>query len=119
MAVSRDFKAYVEELFGALGPVRIKPMFGGAGVYADDLMFALLADDALYLRVDGETEPRFADAGSAPFTYAMKDGREISLGYWRAPDEALEGADEAEPWGRLALEAALRKRAAKAPKRRR
>ncbi len=88
-------------------------MFGAAGVYADDLMFALIADDALYLRVDDEIRPQFEAAGSTPFVYRTHDGQEMSLGYWRAPDDALEGPDEAEPWARLALDAALRKKASK------
>ena len=113
MAVSADFKAYVEELFAGLGPVRIKTMFGGAGVYADDLMFALIDDDTLYLRVDDEIRAQFEAAGSTPFIYQVHDGRQMSLGYWRAPDDALEGPDEAEPWARLSLAAALRKKVAK------
>ena len=119
MAVSADFKAYVEELFAGLGPVRIKAMFGAAGVYADELMFAVIDDDTLYLRVDDEITPRFEAAGSAPFIYRTRDGQEMSLGYWRAPDDALEGPDEAEPWARLALGAALRKKAAKPKPRKR
>jgi len=117
MAVDKDFVAYVKELLAPLGPVAVKPMFGGAGVYLDDLMFALLAYGTLYFRVDDQTEDRFRDAGSEPFIYGGIKGREVSLGYWRAPDDALEGPDEAEPWARLAYEAALRKRAGKGKRR--
>jgi DNA transformation protein len=116
MGVSRDFAAYVQELFAPLGVIRVKQMFGGAGVYADDLMFALIHDDALYLRVDAEIEARFREAGSQPFIYKTKDGAEMSLGYWRAPDEVLESPEEAEPWARLSIEAALRKQRAKPKK---
>ena len=119
MAVSADFKAYVEELFSGLGPVRIKPMFGAAGVYADELMFAIISDDALYLRVDDQIRERFEAVGSEPFVYRTRDGQEMSLGYWRAPDDALEGPDEAEPWARLSLDAALRKQASKTKPRKR
>ena len=119
MAVDKDFVAYVRELLAPLGPVAVKPMFGGAGVYLDGLMFALLAYGTLYFRVDDQTEDQFRDAGSEPFIYAGIKGREVSLGYWRAPDDALEGPDEAEPWARLGLEAAMRKRAAKGGSKRR
>jgi DNA transformation protein len=111
MAISPDFKAYVEELFAPLGPITVKRMFGGAGVYAGDVMFALVSDDELYLKVDAQIEAEFRAAGCEPFIYTGRDGQEISLGYWRAPDEALESSGEAEPWGRMSLEAALRKRA--------
>jgi DNA transformation protein len=117
MAISSDFKAYVEELFAPLGPITIKRMFGGAGVYAGEVMFALVSDDELYLKVDAESEAQFRAAGSRPFIYSGHDGQEIALGYWRAPDAAMESPDDAEPWGRMALDAAMRKRAGKAKKR--
>jgi len=117
VAVSADFKAYVEELFAGLGFVRLKPMFGVVAVYADDLMLAIVAEDTLYFRVDDEVRPQFEAAGSAPFTFNTRDGREVPISFWRAPDDAMEGADEAEPWARLSLSVALRKKAPK-PRRR-
>ena len=113
MAIDKDFAAYVRELLAPLGPVVVKPMFGGAGVYLDDLIFALLVDDTLYFKVDDQTEAAFREAGSSPFVYRAKDGRQMSMAYWRAPDDALEGPEETGPWARLAYEAALRKKAAK------
>jgi DNA transformation protein len=117
VSVSQDFIDYAHELLAPLGPIRVKRMFGAAGVYVDELMFAILDSDTLYFRVDEETEPRFRDAGSDPFIFHMKDGREVAMSYWRAPDEALDGPEQAGPWARLALEAALRKRSKKRPKR--
>jgi len=118
MPVSREFIDYVAELFAPLGRLRSKRMFGGVGVYADELMFAFLVDDVLYLRVDALSEARFREAGAEPFTFAMKDGRQVEISYWRAPEEALEDPDAALSWGRLAVEAALRKRGARTrPKR--
>ncbi len=118
MAVSKAFCDFVQELLAPVGAVSIKRMFGGAGVYADELMFGLIADDTLYLRVDAETEPQFRAAGSEPFVYRMRDGSETSMGYWRAPEEALDDPEQAAPWTRLALEAAVRKRAQQGRKRR-
>ncbi len=116
MAFSKDFAAYVQELLGGLGPIRVKPMFGAAGVYVDDLMFAIISDDSLYLRVDPEIEDRFAAEGSTPFVYKARDGQEMQLGYWSAPEAALEDPDEAQAWARLSLEAAMRKKAPKGKK---
>ena len=115
-AVSEAFTAYVRELLSNLGQVRIRKMFGGAGVYLDELMFATVFDDGLYFRVDEETEARFRAAGSKPALFRMKDGRELEMSYWSAPEEALDSPDEAEPWARLALEAAMRKQASKGKK---
>jgi DNA transformation protein len=93
-------------------------MFGGAGIYADELMFALLdRDETIYLRADAETRATFEAAGSQPFRYPLKTGEELELGYWRIPEEALESPEAAAEWGRLALDAAFRKRAEKGRKR--
>jgi DNA transformation protein len=116
--VSRDFVDYLQDLFGQLGQVRVRAMFGGAGVYIDDLMFGLLdRDETLYLRTDDENRAAFEAAGSAPFRYPLPSGEEMGLGYWRMPDDALDSSEIAVGWGRLALEAAMRKKANKGRKR--
>ena len=108
----------IRDLFAGLGAVRVRRMFGGQGIYRDELMFALEADGALYLKADQETAGAFEKAGSAPFTY-RKDGKSTTMSYWRVPDSALDDPDEAAGWGRLALEAARRSAAAKKKPRRR
>ena len=118
MKVSPGFIDYLNDLFAALGPVRVRPMFGGVGVYAGELMFGLLdRDEAIYLRVDDQTREAFEAAGSAPFRYPLKTGQLMEIGYWRMPDEALETPELATDWGRLALDAAMRKKAGKRRKR--
>jgi DNA transformation protein and related proteins len=97
----------IRDLFASLGPVRIRRMFGGQGIYSGELMFALEIADELFLKVDDGTMPAFRTAGSRPFVYE-RDGRATEMSYWRLPDGALDDPDEAERWGRLALEAARR-----------
>ena len=110
MKVSPDFVDHLQDLFGQLGQVRVRAMFGGAGVYLDDLMFGLLdRDETIYLRTDDENRSAFEAAGSAPFRYGLPSGEQMELGYWRMPDDALDSPEIAVGWGRLALEAAMRK----------
>jgi DNA transformation protein and related proteins len=82
-------------------------MFGGHGLYCDGAFFALVLDDVLYLKADELSRPRFLAAGLEPFVYE-RQGKRASLGYYRAPPEALESPDAALAWGREALGAALR-----------
>jgi DNA transformation protein len=110
-----QFVAHCLELFEALGRAHSRRMFGGHGVYVDDLFVAIIAFDRLYLKTDAHTRERFERAGCEAFVYDKKSGA-VSLGYWSAPDEAMESPALMQPWARLALEAALRSRAAKAPK---
>jgi DNA transformation protein len=120
MAKDESFHAFVEELFAGVGAIQIKRMFGGAGGYADGLMFLLLAEEAIYLKADDALKQELRAQGSRPFVWAPtsgpRAGEKVEMGYWLLPEAALDDPDLAAPWGRKAL--AVAKAAAKAkPKR--
>lgn len=119
--MARDsFHEFVQELFAGLGPVQVKRMFGGAGGYADGLMFLLIADDTIYIKTDEALRAELAVEGCGPFVWAPQSGpragEKVDLGYWRLPDSAMDDPDEAARWGAKALAVAKAKAAAK-PKR--
>jgi DNA transformation protein len=100
------------ELLAPLGAVRAKRMFGGHGLYIDELFVALIAFERLYLKVDAQTQPAFVKAGCEPFVYDGK-GKPVTMSYWTVPAEAMESPALMQPWARQAIEAALRAKAAK------
>lgn len=110
MAVDPGFLDHICDLLSDLGPVQVKRMFGGVGLYQSDLMFALIFGDSLYLKADKETEAQFEAAGSSPFSFEMKDGRTGILHYWRLPEEASDDRAAACRWARLAVEVAIKAR---------
>ena len=114
-----DFHAFVDELLAGLGPVRIKRMFGGAGVYAGEVMFGLVDDDVLYLKADDALKADLAAAGSAGWVYSRAPGKWADTSYWRLPEAALDDPDEAVAWARRALAVATARAAQKRPKRKR
>jgi DNA transformation protein and related proteins len=95
----------LKALFEPFGPVTVRRMFGGAGVYAEGLCFAIEADGEVYIKADALNQPSFSTAGSAPFTYAM-NGKPKSMSYWRLPEIAHDEADELWRWAGMGLEAA-------------
>jgi DNA transformation protein len=115
MAVPPGFATYCAELLAGAGEVRTRRMFGGVGLYIDDVFVALIAGDTLYLKADDETRPRFQAAGCRPFEYSAKD-KQATMGYWTVPPDAMDSPALMQPWARMAHEAALR--AKQAPKRR-
>jgi len=115
MPESPRFVAHVLDLLSLLGGVRARAMFGGHGVYCGELMIGLVDDDEVFLKTDAETRPRFVEAGCRPWVYRGQ-GREMVTSYFRPPDDAHEEPGAMLPWGRLALEAALRAARAKAAK---
>lgn len=102
------------ELLAPLGRARARRMFGGHGLYVDDLFIAIVDDQRLYLKADAESAGRFAAAGGQAFSY-VRSGKTAQLGFWSVPDDAMDAADRMRPWGQLALQAALRARAVAAP----
>lgn len=114
---AESFHAFVTELFAGLGRVQIKRMFGGAGGYADGVMFLLLGDDTIYLKADDALKAELEGEGCGPFVWEPQNGprkgEKIDLGYWRLPDSALDDPDEAARWGRKALAVAKAKAASK------
>jgi DNA transformation protein len=108
MAMDPSFREHVADLLAPLGPVQIKPMFGGGGVYLHGAMFGLIVDDRLYFKVDDQTQAHFEAVGSQPFVFQMKDGKSASMRYWHLPDQAQDDAVEALVWARLGLDAAAR-----------
>ncbi len=116
MAYDPDFGDWVREHFAALGPLDIKRMFGGAGVYANGLMFALLDDGVVWLKADETHAPLLVEAGARQFTFPTKDGQTMTMAYWSLPEAAMDDPDEAVAWARQSIEAALRKAGAKRPR---
>lgn len=120
---SDSFHAFVQELFAGLGPVAVKRMFGGAGVYADGVMFALIANDTIHLKVDNALKAELEIEGSGPFIWEPKSGprvgERVDMGYWRLPEAALDDPDEAARWGAKALGVAKARQAAPKPRARR
>jgi DNA transformation protein and related proteins len=98
------------DLMARFGPVQARAMFGGHGFYREGVMFALLADGALYLKVDPLSLPVFVGRNLRAFSFTAK-GRTVKLSYHEAPAEALEEEAEMAVWCDLAWQAALRAKA--------
>ncbi len=101
----------LQELFAEFGPVSIRRMFGGMGVFTDGLMIALVSRGVIYLKADAETIPVFEQEGQAPFSYATKNGEHTLTSCWRMPDRLYDDAEELARWARDAHAVALRKAA--------
>ena len=116
MAKHSEFITYLLEQLASLGDVRARSMFGGFGIYLGERMFALVADDALYLKADAENQAEFEARGLLPFRYEMR-GEKKQMNYWQPPAEAMDDREMLCDWARKGVEAA--ERAAAGKKRRR
>ena len=111
----KEFVAHIVDLMRTVGTVTSKRMFGGHGIFLDGMMFALIADSELYLKVDVETKADFEAIGLEAFSYT-KNEKTFSMSYHHAPESALEDADVMTEWAKKAVSAALRAAAKKRKK---
>ena len=116
MSVSPGFRTFALDQLGRCVPsIRARSMFGGVGIYAGELFFALIADDTLYLKVDDQTRPEFVRRGLEPFRPYGETGEVMQ--YYRVSEDILEDAEALRVWAEQAVEVA--RRARRRPSRRR
>jgi DNA transformation protein len=116
MRKDRSFHDYaVYDLLGDVPGISSRAMFGGWGIYKDGVIFGIIADGALYFKVDDRNRAYFEEAGSRPFTYEGGNRKPVALPYWLLPEEAMEGGQDLYEWVERSVEAGERGR--KRPKR--
>ncbi len=104
-----EYVEFLKEIFSEFGEIRSRKMFGGHGIYHNNLMIGLVADDTLYLKVDSKSVSQFEEHGLSQFMYP-KGQKMVGISYYLAPEEALEDPSEMRHWAKLAYDAALRSR---------
>jgi len=104
MPVSNDFLAYVIDQLAGLAPVRSRRMFGGVGLYADDVFFGLIDNDTLYLKVDDSNRADYLARGCTPFR-PFPDEPTYSMSYFQAPADVLEEPEVLVQWARKSVAA--------------
>ena len=108
----KEFVSYLVDLMQSIGPVCAKGMFGGHGIFLDELMLGLIADSVLYLKADREIIAKFEKKALDAFTY-NRQGKEFKMSYYQAAEETLEDAGEMNIWANRAYAVALRATARK------
>lgn len=111
-----EFVEHLLDLLYGWAPVAARRMFSGHGLFRGGIMFALVADETLYLKTDDGNRARHEAAGMAPFRY-NRAGKSVALGFHAAPPELLEEAEALGQWADAAWEAALRGRRKSRPRR--
>ena len=120
MAVSQEYLEFVTEALEDFGPVDTRRMFGGAGLFREGLMFALIAEEQLYFKTGDENRAEFEAEDCPPFSYEAKGEKRVLMSYSLAPERLYDEREEMAVWARKAFDAAIRADAEKKnPKRKR
>ena len=107
---------FIKDALHPLGHITVRRMFGGAGVYCDAIIFALVIEDVVYLKADATSIPAFEAEGMGPFTYDTKLGQRGVMSYWRLPDRLFDEPDELIEWAKRAVAASLAAKSKAKPK---
>ena len=114
-SMTNGYTQFVLDQLAGLGQLRVRRMFGGAGIYCDETFFAIAYHETLYLKVDDINRALFLQAGCAAFK--PFPNRSTTLQYYAVPAAVLEESHLLCDWARGAL-AAARRLPAKKPARR-
>jgi len=106
MVASDGFAEFLREQLAPLGRITMRRMFGKTGVFCEGLMFGMVKDDTLYLRVNDHNRVTFKEAATFPPLNYEKKGSSIDLSFWRAPERLFDEPDEFVLWAQAALVAA-------------
>ena len=119
MVASASFAEFLREQLAPLGRITVRRMFGKTGVFCDGVMFGMVTENTLYVRVDDQNRMTFKEAEAFPPLNYKKKGSTIDLSFWRVPERLFDEPDELVTWAQAALAAAHRvaaKRERAAPK---
>ncbi|EQA38290.1 TfoX N-terminal domain protein [Leptospira inadai serovar Lyme str. 10] len=98
-----SFLEYAQDRLKVCGPITVKSMFGGYGVYSGNHIFGMIINDLLYFKVGPGNQAEYEAASMSPFTYEGKNGKPIRMSYWQVPEEILEDDEDLRYWFRKAM----------------
>jgi DNA transformation protein len=92
-----------DDLFAPFGKITVRRMFGGEGLYRDNVMFGIVFQERIYFKTNDEGRQAFIAEKCSPFVYPMKKGAITSNNYYALPDRLYDDPDELAEWARKAL----------------
>jgi DNA transformation protein len=116
MSFDEGLYAWVQEAMEPLGRVTMRKMMGGATLYLDGVIFAILIDDGLWLKSDAEADAVWDAEGCDKFSVTFRDGKVDVMNYRRAPLDVYDDPEAMQRWAALAVEAGARAAARKRPR---
>jgi DNA transformation protein len=116
MSYDEGLYAWVQEALEPLGTVTMRKMMGGATLYLDGTVFAIIDEGEIWFKSDADADAVWDAQGCERFAVTFKDGRVDTMNYRRAPTDVYDDAEAMQSWAALALDAGLRSAAKKRPR---
>ena len=110
-----EYGEHLIDLLAPWGPVVVRQMFGGLGLYRQGQIFAIVVDDTLYFKVGENNRADYEAAGCEPFTYRGKN-KPVTMSYWQVPEQVIDEPDVFCDWAEKAYQAKQKTRTKKQTK---
>ena len=82
------------------GEISSRPLFGGHGIYWNDVIFGILFRGRLYFKVDEESNDEYLARGMGPF---RPNDRQTLKSCYEVPPEVLDDQEVLLSWARQAI----------------
>jgi DNA transformation protein len=102
MTKSHPYRDYCLDILTPFGDLTSRAMFGGHSLYKNGVIFAIIADETLYFKVDDSNRPDYMARDAEPFSYETKAGKKAVMSYWQVPLEVMEDSSELMIWAEKA-----------------
>jgi len=108
MAASTDYLDFILDQLSNWKTIITKRMFGCVGLYADGLMFGIIAKETIFFKVDETNKEQYLNAGSETLTLFKNNSTVAS--FYEVPIEILEDSDQFVVWAEASLDIQKRKK---------
>lgn len=98
-----SFKDFILDQLDALPEIECRAMFGGYGLYSDEIFFGIIFKDRLYFKTNARSAVPYRRLGMKPFA---PNGKQKLKNYYEVPVDIIEDSDRLTVWAREALVAA-------------
>jgi DNA transformation protein and related proteins len=95
-----SFKDFVLDQLRGLNDIKARAMFGGFGLYQEEIFFGIVHKGSLYFKVDDSSVGEYRQRKMKPF---RPNPKQTLKSYYQVPAEILEDADELARWARDAV----------------
>jgi len=99
-AKDESFKDFVLDQLLGMGGVEARRMFGGYGLYREEIFFGIVYKGKLFFKIDESTVGEYRKRKMKPFRPSDK---QTLKSYYQVPVDVIEDADELREWAEKAV----------------
>jgi DNA transformation protein and related proteins len=106
MRIKSSLASYVTEQLAFLGPISNRSIFGAVGIFIDERLLGIVADEVLYLHTGPTNRDDYLSRGCRQFK-PYPNAFDLTTDHHQVPSEIVSDPEVLKAWGERALHAAI------------